>query len=227
MFQSWQELLFAHWPIAYETLRRLVPRELVVDQFDGTGWVTLAPFRIVGLRPRYLPPLPRLSNFPEMNFRTYVRFGEKPGIYFFTLEAASAFAVAAARLTYRLPYHLARMSIERQGEWVRYESRRPRGDVAFSGRYRALGSVFHAQPGSLEYFLAERYALYEVLANGKVLRGDIHHEPWPLQVAEAEIRHNSVPAAYGIELPQTRPVLHYSARQDTLVWPPKIAKLQD
>lgn len=221
MFQSWRRLLFAHWPLPPARLRPLVPDALELETFDGRACVGLTPFHLHGLRPRFLPALPGPSNFPEMNLRTYVRVGDRPGIFFFTLEAGSSLAVAAARAFYRLPYHRADMETGEENGWVRYRSRRRDGSAAFEGRYRPSGPVSHAGEGTIEHFLTERYALYAVLRNGGLLRGDIHHRPWPLQPAEADIEVNTVAAAHGIELPDREPLLHYSERQDTLVWPPK------
>jgi hypothetical protein len=220
MFQSWRELLFAHWRITRDRLRPLVPPQFEIDEFDGTPWVALTPFRLTGLHPRFVPPIAGLSEFPEMNLRTYVRHGDKPGIYFFSLDAGSSLAVATARLTYRLPYYRAEMRIERTDGWIDYRSRRRRGVAEFSGRYRPAGDVFHAERGTLEYFLTERYALYTLLTEEKVLRGEIHHGPWPLQPAQATIETNTMFAAHGLMPDEGDPLLHYSARQDTLIWPP-------
>jgi uncharacterized protein len=223
IFQSWRDLLFAHWRVPTDQLRRLVPSPLQVEEFDGSAWVGLTPFRIVGQRARLLPPVPGFSEFPEMNLRTYVRHGDRSGIHFFTLDAASRLAVAGARTLYRLPYRHAEMRMARQGEWIRYESRRTDGDAAFVGRYRQTGPIAHPEPGTLEHFLTERYALFVVLRSGRVLRGDIHHRPWPLQPAEAEIESSTVITAAGIAPPAQDPLFHYSARQDTLIWPPQRA----
>lgn len=220
MFQSWRHLLFAHWPLPAERLRPLVPPALELEEHDGHAWLGMTPFVLEDLRPRCLPAVPGLSSFPEMNLRTYVRVGDRPGIFFFSLDAASRLAVMGARLGYRLPYRHARMGVRLDDGWVRYRSRRDDGSAEFTGRYRPEGRVFQAREGSLEHFLTERYALYTVLRSGSVLRGDIHHHPWPLQTAEAEITRNTVPQAHGIEVPTTPPLLHFSARQDTLVWPP-------
>lgn len=220
MFQSWRELLFGHWSVSPATLRLLVPAQLELDLFDDRAWVGLTPFRVSGMRLRFLPALPRISTFPELNLRTYVRYGDRPGIVFFTLDADSLPAVLAARMVYSLPYRRAEMQVRREGEWIRYRSRRREGNAALSGRYRPIGSVFQAQPGTLEHFLTERYALYTVDEQGHVLRGDIHHRPWDLQPAEAEIEMNTIAAAHGIARPAAAPLLHYSQTQDTLIWPP-------
>jgi uncharacterized protein YqjF (DUF2071 family) len=224
MHQRWVNLLFAHWRVPMARLRPLVPSAMAVEEFDGTAWVGLAPFRLTRLHARFLPPLPFASEFLEMNLRTYVRVGNKPGIFFFTLEAESRLAVAAARLTYRLPYRLARMQMRCTDGWIHYHSRRVRTPHAeFVGEYRGTGAARSPEPGTLEHFLTERYALYAMLGSRRVLRGEIHHAPWQLQRAEAHMRRNTVAAAHGIGLPDELPLLHFSARQDTLVWAPTIA----
>jgi uncharacterized protein YqjF (DUF2071 family) len=205
MFQSWRELLFAHWPLPAEQIRPLVPQPLALDEFDGRGWIGITPFLLTDLRARGLPAIPGVSEFPELNLRTYVSFRGKPGIFFFSLDAASGTAVVAARAFYRLPYHRAEMTIAHREGWIEYLSRRSEGDAEFVARYRALGEPFQPTPGTLEYFLTERYALYTVLRNGDVLRGEIHHSPWSLQNAEAHIAKNTL------------------ARQDTLIWAPELA----
>lgn len=222
MFQSWRRLLFAHWRVPAPELRPLVPPELTLEEFDGSAWVGLTPFVLRGLSLRGLPPLPGVSDFPEMNLRTYVRFGDKAGIHFFSLDAASRSAVLAARALYRLPYKAAHMRARRVGEWVEYRSRRTDGRAELSARYRPAGPVFQSVPGTLEHFLTERYALYVVLRDRTVVRGDVHHLPWNLQPAEADIERNTVVEAEGIRLPEGPPLLHFAARQDTLVWAPRV-----
>lgn len=224
MVQSWRALLFAHWRVPAERMRELVPGGLTVEEFDGSAWVALTPFRLTGLRPRGLPAIPRLSDFLEMNLRTYVRVGDRPGIWFFSLDASSQLAVAAARAFYRLPYHLAQMRMTHEDGWIRYESRRAdESGARFSGRYRPTGPTFSAAPGTLEHFLTERYALYVALRNGKVLRGDIQHPPWVLRTAEGELDGSAMTSAHGITLPGDEPILHFSERQDTLIAPLRFA----
>lgn len=222
MFQSWQRLLFAHWRVAVGTMQAVVPSPLVVEEFDGSAWLGLTPFEVRGLRARGMPEVPGLSRFPELNVRTYVRDADRPGIFFFTLEAASLAAVAAARALFRLPYHHARMRIAQDGDWIDYRSARTASDAEFIGRYRPAGEVFEPAPGTLAHFLTERYALHTVLRNGRVLSAEIHHRPWPLQPAEAHITRNTVLAAHGLNV-EGAPLLHYAARQDTLIWGPQLS----
>jgi len=215
--QTWEDLLFAHWRVPVAELREHVPTGLEIDTFDDSAWLGVAPFRLSGLRARGTLPLPRISEFLELNVRTCVRAADgRPGVWFFSLDASSRLAVEVARRMYKLPYFLARMSATRRGEWIDYECARVEepGRV-FSGSYRPTGAVFHAEPGSLEWFLMERYCLYATDGRGALQRADIHHEPWPLQVAEAVVELASVSP---LEL-DGPPLCHFSRRQDVLVWP--------
>ena len=225
MFQSWQRLLFAHWAIPQATLRALVPEPLELDSYHGATYIGVVPFDLRGLRFRFLPPLPLVSSFPEANVRTYVRYGGKAGVFFFSLDAASRLAVLGARASFELPYVAAEMNIVQRGDWIEYRSRRPgaTADAELMVRYRSTGARFTASPDSLEYFLTARYALYVVRGNGTVMRGDIHHAPWELQPAAAEIEKNTLASASNILLPATPPILHYAERQDTLFWVPSPA----
>lgn len=223
MFQSWQRQLFAHWKVPASTLRALVPQPLELDAYHGETYVGVTPFDLCGLRFRFLPPLPIASNFLEVNVRTYVRYGGKPGVFFFSLDAASRLAVLGARATFRLPYFAADMNIAQRGDAIDYRSRRTGADAELAVRYRPTGAPVTASPGTLDHFLIERYALYVVHTNGRVLRGDIHHAPWQLHPAAADFERNMLAAASRLDLPAVEPILHYSARQDSLLWPPAVA----
>jgi uncharacterized protein len=220
MGQTWRDLLFAHWAVKPGALAGLVPSPLELDLYEGDAWLGLTPFVLTGLRGHGTPPLPWLSRFPELNVRTYVNFGGKPGIYFFSLDAGRRLAVTAARRGYRLPYFHARMRADQAGEEMRYRSARidasgPAAELRIA--YRPTGPLLERRDGSLERWLAERYCVYVMGGRSSVLRGDIHHEPWPLQEAAAEIEANTMASPLGLELAGA-PLLHYSARQDTLIW---------
>ena len=219
MGQTWDDLLFAHWRMPVDAVRAHVPRPLAVETFDGSAWVGITPFRVRGLRLRATLPPPVVSRFLELNARTYVTFGDKPGIWFFSLDASSAVAVAAARRFYRLPYFRARMAAVAAGASTSFASRRTHTDArpaAWRARYEPAGDVFNASKGSLEYFLAERYCLY-AFHDGRLFRADIHHPPWPLEPAQADIRENTMARPYGIDLTGD-PILHLSRRQDVVFW---------
>jgi uncharacterized protein YqjF (DUF2071 family) len=221
MAQTWTDLLFAHWSVAPATLEGLVPPQLPLDTFGGRAWIGVTPFGVRNTRPRPTLPVPFLSAFPEINVRTYVTIGGKPGIFFFSLDASSALAVAVARRAYRLPYFRARMSIGRDGRTVRFASTRTSPEApapaAFRARYRPTGAIFTASPGTLEHWLTERYCLYTLDDERRVLRGDIHHPPWPLQPADADIDVNTMAAELAVELDDD-PLLHYAHRQDVVFW---------
>lgn len=225
MRQQWHELLFAHWPVAPDLLAPLLSPAIppgTLDTFSGNAWVGIVPFRMAGVRPRGVPAIPWLSGFPELNVRTYVTIGGRPGVYFFSLDAANPVAVAIARRLFYLPYFTANMRCERDGDAIRYASATTHGGAParLEARYRPIQPPFTATRGTLEYFLVERYCLYAVGPRGHIYRGEIQHGPWPLQVAEAEFAVNTLATSHGIALPDVPPLLHYAARQDVVVWPP-------
>jgi uncharacterized protein YqjF (DUF2071 family) len=221
MRQSWLDLLFAHWPVPAAALRALVPPSIEIQEFDGTSWVGVVPFRMEGVMARPLPDVPGVSAFAELNLRLYVAVDDKPGVWFVSLDAASRLAVWAARRFFHLPYFLADMQAEDDGARIHYRSvRRGAGPrVAFSGAYRPTSDVVAARPGTLEHFLTERYCLYTQTRAGALLRANIHHAPWPLQRASAEIAENTIGDAQGIALPGPPTLLHFSRRLDVVVWP--------
>jgi uncharacterized protein YqjF (DUF2071 family) len=218
MVQIWHDLLFAHWPIAPEVMRKHVPPQLPLDTFDGQAWIGIVPFHMSDVRPRWTPALPGLSRFPELNVRTYVCLDNKPGVFFFSLDASNAAAVWAARRFYHLPYFRAKMRVDVSGHHVSYSSRRLSGHADLETSYRPITPVQPSQRNTLEYWLTERYCLYTVHA-GATYCCDIHHRPWPLQNAEADFQMNTMAAAAGIALPNTSPLLHFARLQEVLIWP--------
>ena len=231
MRQTWHDLLFAHWPAPVEALRPLVPPDLTIDTFDGRAWLGVVPFRMSDIGARRLPALPWLSAFPELNVRTYVVAQDRPGVWFFSLDAGNPVAVEAARRVYHLPYFNARMrvrsvpltfNVTSPFDWIDYASTRThRGapPASFAALYRPIGAVYQAQPGTLEHWLTERYCLYAADRAGRLYRGEIHHAQWPLQPGEGEITTNTMASASGVPLPDTPPLLHFARRLDVVVWP--------
>lgn len=225
MHMNWLDLLFAHWPVSVEQLRPHIPKTLEIDCFEGQAWIGVVPFRMTGVRPRFCPSIPGLSAFVELNVRTYVSAQGKPGVWFFSLDAAQRLAVWGARWSFHLPYFNADMAIteQRQGEAVRYQYRSQRthkgaAAACFEGWYEPVGEVYRSQAGSLEHWLTERYCLYAANSRGQVYRGEIHHEPWPLQKARAEISQNTMCEAAGVTLPESEPVLHFAKFIPVLGW---------
>src|SRR5918993_2033562 len=168
--QTWRDLLFAHWPVAPAALRPLVPAQLELDTFAGDAWVGIVPFELSSLSARRAPHRLRLT-FPELNVRTYVTLQDRPGVWFFSLDADSLLAVRGARTTYHLPYYWAAMHMSEQDGWITYRSqRRGRASAQFAGRYRPTGSAFESTPESLERWLTARYCLYATSLAGKIQR---------------------------------------------------------
>jgi uncharacterized protein YqjF (DUF2071 family) len=222
MLQRWHDLLFAHWALPAERVRLLVPAQLELDLFEGKAYVAVAPFHMSGIRARFLPPLPGLSRFPELNVRTYVRYENVPGVYFFSLDAANLPAVWGARIGYGLPYFHAEMSVNSKAQQIEYRSRRLQDSrpAEFRGSYWPVSEPTRREKSALEYFLTERYCLYAI-RRGKVFRSHIHHLPWPLQEAEAKIEVNTMAQAAGIMLPDSQPLLHFSRFLEVLIWWPQ------
>jgi uncharacterized protein len=221
MSQTWHDLLFAHWPLAAEPVRAKVPGRFELDVFEGQAWLGIVPFRMTNVAPRGVPALPWISEFPELNVRTYVRVGDRPGIYFFSLDAGSVLAVKAARALLNLPYHAAEMTVTPGVSEIDYRSRRTSAPSArLETTYQPVGPAFNAAPGTLEHFLTERYCLYHLDHGGAPYRLDIHHPPWSLQPAEATFRHNTMAAVNELSIGKEPPLLHFARRQDMVAWSP-------
>jgi uncharacterized protein YqjF (DUF2071 family) len=215
--QSWRDLLFAHWPVDAGRIRSHLPAGLALDLFHGQAWLSVAAFELADLRWRLLPPIPTATTFAELNLRTYVRMDAVPGVFFFSLDAASTLAVAAARLI-GLTYRRASMSIERVADGVVYRSRRSaEPDIRFEAWYAPSGPVFEAPPGSLDEWLVERYCLYTRRAGW--WRLEIDHHPWRLQPAEVSLSTNTLADPLGLCLGEPA-LVHFSRRQDMVAWAP-------
>lgn len=231
MAQRWNDLLFAHWPMPVSELAPLLPAGLEVDICDGQAWVGVVPFWMDRVRTRVKGDktisIPGATAFPELNLRTYVRSRRTGlrGVYFFSLDAASPLAVIGARLLFHLPYFLATMQCHADSKGcIQYASTRmlTRKTVQFRADYKSLGRPVNAAAsvaGSLEHFLTERYCLFTTSAS-RLLVGHIHHLPWPLEPAEAEIELNDLPRIHGLTLsnPKRAPILHFSRKLEVYIW---------
>lgn len=215
MEQVWRDLLFAHWAVSPYAIRPLIPQQLALDTFEEHAWISIAPFHM-SVRMRRLPHLPGMSDILELNCRTYVSAGGKPGVYFFSLDTLSRMTLWGARVLFHLPYFHAQMSMQKRQESISYSS--TRRDAAWRVEYRPTSVVYRAQPRSLDYFLTERYCLYTVW-KGRSYRGEIHHLPWPLQQASLTIHENTVAQSAGISLPHTPDSLSFARELKVLLWP--------
>ncbi|HZB87644.1 MAG TPA: DUF2071 domain-containing protein [Terracidiphilus sp.] len=230
MAQRWNDLLFAHWRVEPRQIAPLLPEGLVVDTFDRSAWLGVIPFWMDRIRLRGLPSIPGARRFPELNLRTYVRDLRTgtPGVFFLSLDGGNLLGALAARSLYHVPYHWARMRLEeRSGRDFEFSSRRrlSRAPVVFNARYRGLGPtcrLAESRPGSLEYFLTERYCLFTRTASGQLACVNVFHAPWPLEQARAEIERNDLPAAAGIEIRAQDPVLYYARRLAVYMGSPEL-----
>jgi uncharacterized protein len=209
MFQNWHHLTFLHWRFPVASIAARIPPPLEVESFDGAAWVGITPFWLNGLRPPVLPALPWLSAFPETNCRTYVRGPDgESGIWFFSLDAARAIAVAGARFAYGLPYAWSRMRVAMGAGWLRYESRRRWPD-------RTGMTRFEIRPGApiesreLEIFLTARFRLYSFI-RGRLTYTQVEHPPWPLYSARVTHLQQTLTDAVGLPRPQEAPIVHFS-----------------
>ena len=221
MRQHWGKLLFMHWPIRADLLRPLIPSRLTIDTFDGSAWIGVVPFTMWGIRPSFAPPVPGLSAFHELNVRTYVHLDGVPGVWFFSLDAESRAAVWGARTFFHLPYFNARMSIEQQAQTILYTSRRTHPG-AQNAEFNATWVIKDAlqpasEPGSLAFFLTERYCLYAAHRE-RLCRCRIFHPPWPLQDASLSSYRSTMIESLGLPAPEGSPLLHYAEALGVDIW---------
>jgi uncharacterized protein YqjF (DUF2071 family) len=227
MAMTWSRLLFMHWPVSAEALRPHIPTTLDVDTFDGHAWLGVVPFTMTNTRARFTPALPGPGAFHELNVRTYVSHQGKPGVWFFSLDAASRTAVEAARAGFRLPYFKAAMSLAERGGRVEYASERTdrRGEPAILRcAYRPAGDFATTAPGSLESFLTSRYRLFASdlppREPERLWIGEIDHEPWQLAPAACDVDHNTMAAALGVPTPADTAMLHMARPVSVRAWWP-------
>ena len=218
MAQRWEKLLFAHWSFPPEQIEPLIPKGLTLETYDGKAWIGVVPFLMNNVHPRGLFNVPWLSKFLELNVRTYVVADNKPGVFFFSLDAANSVGVFLGRNWFRLPYFNANMSLGIDGDNVRYHSTRSHRKAhsgIFEATYKPVSEVFHAERGTRDHFLTERYCLYAIDRHNQLYRAEVHHPQWPLQHATADININTVAP---IDIPDESPILHYADGLDVVVW---------
>lgn len=220
MTQTWDQLLFMHWPIPAEELKKHLPPGLEPDTFDGTGWIGFVPFKMNNIRIHWMPKVPYTHSFLELNVRTYVKYNGKPGVYFFTLDANHKLAVATARAFFSLPYVNANMEMIDKNGMIDFKSERThRGypDASFQVEYRPTSAVFTATKESIEHWLTARYCLWTT--KGKhVYSGEIHHAEWELQQAEAEMKINKLSPFLSEAYFTSDPFLLYAPSIRAFVW---------
>ncbi len=226
MHQNWGKLLFMHWPIDAQLLRPLIPPQLSIDTFDGSAWIGVIPLTMWGIRASFLPAIPGARAFHELNVRTYVHCDGVPGVWFFSLDAANRLAVRAARSFYHLPYFHASISLKPAGRSITYSSRRR--NQGFPAEFNAIWTIGEplpeSAPGSLEFFLTERYCLYSGNRD-RLYRARIFHQPWSLRRATLSAHRSTMIESHGLPVPGGEPLLHYAESLAVNIWPLRTARL--
>jgi hypothetical protein len=214
--QTWESSLFSHWRMPVGAVQDLLPAGLEVEEHDGSAWLGVHAFRVECVRIHGTLPVPWVSSFSQLNVRTYVRDGKRPGLWFFSLDTPSSLAAETARLVYRLPWHTCRLEIRERSGRLEVSAARAEGR-AFTARVSARGTPAPAEAGSLEQFLFERYCLY-AKDGGRLQRAELHHRPWQVQPAFGAVELCTI-GPLELVLPSEPPLLHLAATQDTLAWP--------
>nr|WP_295969965.1 DUF2071 domain-containing protein [uncultured Bacillus sp.] len=219
--QRWKDVLFLHWPVSAEWLQPHIVPGLQLDLFDGTAWIGLVFFQVHGMRPRFMPPIPYLSSYLQLNVRTYVTNKDKPGVYFFNLDVNSGLAAFLARVVYSLPFRKAEMKQCQQGDFVDITSVKKNMQVEerLSCSYTPVSSLYCARRNTLDYWLLERYCLWNI-KQGELFRTDIHHTQWNLQQAEVILLFNTMAHFLPSFIFDCHPLVHYSSAKQALFWLP-------
>ncbi len=222
--QEWGDLLFMHWPVPAELLQPYLPPRLTIDTYDGLAWLAVVPFRMSKVRTRFTPPVPGADEFLELNVRTYVHLDGVPGVWFFSLDATNALAVWAARTFFNLPYLRATMRLDRPNANLhQFRAERTHAGApaaTFSATWAVQAPLPPAEPGSLAFFLTERYCLYASnQAQTKLYRGRVAHAPWPLHAAQVLHCESTLIESHGLPTPAGPPVLHAGGPVSVELWP--------
>jgi uncharacterized protein YqjF (DUF2071 family) len=214
--------MFLHWPVPAATLRPFVPEPLRIQEFGGTAWIGMVPFRLRDIARRPFPPIPGVSGFPELNVRTYVEHDEGPGLWFLSIDAPNRLANWTARQMFGFPYQHAKINYVGEAR-MHFQSHRRNTTAGFQATFEPKNARYSARPGTLEHFLTERYRFTTHGRGGSLRTGVVHHEAWPLQDADCTIHYNSMLEPYGIPsdsaLSRTPVLVNFSRRVDSVVWP--------
>ena len=222
--QQWSELLFLHWPVPAELLQAHLPPRLRADTHQGQAWIGIIPFEMAKVRTRFTPPVPGTHQFLELNERTYVHLDGVPGVWFFSLDATNALAVWVARTFFHLPYLRADMRLDQPGPDLRqFAATRTHAEAppaTFQATWKLGAPLPPVEPGSLEFFLTERYCLYASNKNhSKLYQGRVAHAPWPLRAAQVLHLETNLLEGHGLPTPASKPVVHAGGLVQVELWP--------
>ncbi|WNS76922.1 DUF2071 domain-containing protein [Bacillus sp. DTU_2020_1000418_1_SI_GHA_SEK_038] len=221
MRQAWRNLLFIHWPISLEKVRQFVHPSLHIDTFDGDAWLGIIIFEMEGIYPRGFPSISIIPPFAEINVRTYVHYNGKPGIYFMSLDVGDLASLTIAKRWLHLPYKHSHISIQKIGKAFYYDSIRVKQtnpQIICKGSYSPVKDIFFPIEGTLDHWLTERYCFFSSNKRDNLYCCEIHHDPWPLQQAEAIIKKNTLFTPFQIDISDIQPIFHFSKGVDSLIW---------
>ena len=220
--QVWNNLLFIHWRMDLGQVRQVVPEPLEIDTFNGEAWIAIVPFDMKGVTFYGLPPISKLSDFPEINVRTYVKFDNKPGVWFFSLDVPSKLAVWSARTFFHLPYRYAEVDVTEQGERIHYQHKM-NDNIEFEAYYHPTDPA-DAKTDSFETWATERYCLYCQSKAGHIYRTEVQHPKWPLYKAELNLVSNRLLKNWHVG--EQHPSVLFSKHIDVLAYTPERIKTQ-
>lgn len=218
MKQTWEDLLFLHWSVDPSWLQTILPPQLEVDTFEGKAWIGIVPFEMTHIRFRGLPPVPFASRLLELNVRTYVKYGEKRGVYFFSLDASHKAGVSIARNLFHLPYFRAKMGKKKDGNQISFWSSRTHKDANKADYhiiYEPVGEAYETTEGNLDYWLTERDRLF-IVRDDNVYQGKIKHHKWPLQKVDVAVLRDTLSQSYHYH---EALITHFSRSVTTYLWP--------
>ena len=214
--QRWLNLLFVHWEVDPDYLRKQIPEPLEIDTHGGKAWIALVPFDMKDVSLKYVPPMGPLSDFPEINVRTYVEYQGKPGVWFFSLDVPKRIPVWIARSCFHLPYRYGSVAIAEEAGRFTYTHQCEK--ESFVATYQGLAPV-NPEPGSFEDWATERYCLYCASKRGQIYRTEVQHPKWPLQKAELDIHTNSL--LHPFPTGDAHPSVLFSKHLEVVAYPPQ------
>jgi uncharacterized protein len=214
-YQEWNNALFLHWRVPVELIKPAIPSGLQVDEISGDTYVSLVAFTMQRIRLRYLPAFPPISDFHEINLRAYVTVDNKPGIYFFSIEASKRLSAMISRMLARLPYQYSPMNVGHIGEMYRYRSENKSKGLHLDTEFEITQE--EVAKSAIDNWLTERYCLYHDEGSRRY-RYQIHHHPWKLK----KIMMNTLNMHYragDLTLHDRSPdLLHYSPGVKVIAW---------
>ncbi|WP_417588428.1 YqjF family protein [Owenweeksia hongkongensis] len=209
-YQEWNDAVFLHWEVEYSELRKFIPENIEIDLFDGKPWVSLVAFKMEKIRPKNLPSFPPVSNFDEINIRTYVKFNNKSGVYFLSIEAGSKISSQIAKSLSKLPYRYSKMNRQE----IHYQSFNAEYSDNFEMAYQ-IGQK-QTEKTKIDKWLVERYALFQD-DKGHTNEFEIHHIEWPTYKVELKKLMIDYPR-FGNLLSSSPTLAHYSPGVQVIAW---------